>query len=178
MYKIENVYSLKISNYDNLIVGLIIDIGQNWIAIKYIPVDYVVDGLMFINRKQIVESHRGRHEMFVEKVLSAKGIEANYPVKFDLNESFFQSLRENAADSLIQISCKDETKTFIGRMVSYDKNGINLSLIDEHALWVEESYYKYSEIKVIQIANDYLFSMQSIIDLIEPPINPLNLSLL
>lgn len=49
---INNVVSINLKNKKEF-EGILVDISDDWCYIKYIPVDYVVDGFVMINQRYI-----------------------------------------------------------------------------------------------------------------------------
>ncbi|MDQ1855449.1 hypothetical protein [Chryseobacterium sp. WLY505] len=50
-----------------------VDISDDWCYIKYIPVDYVVDGFVLISRRHIKNIQRSDKYDFKENILRLKG---------------------------------------------------------------------------------------------------------
>ena len=58
-----------IENY----TGYIIDCNDDWILLKYNPVNYLIDGYLILQRKYIIEFQRNSKEKFIQKIIDLKG---------------------------------------------------------------------------------------------------------
>jgi hypothetical protein len=78
-YRVEYV---QLAGWEADEVGLWVAENEDWLLLKHIPADYVVDGYALIVKAHIVsrKSHRNRKQ--VEQVLKLKGIQPEMPLNF------------------------------------------------------------------------------------------------
>ena len=68
------IYSFFLNRRKEIITGITMYIGNKWVLLRYIPVDYVIDGYVLIKRKHIKDINRKEREIFKENVLRIKGL--------------------------------------------------------------------------------------------------------
>ena len=143
----------------NYIQGIIVDTGLNWVLLKYIPVDYVVDGFVFINTKYISKIDISDDDLFTENILKLKGVDFYTPLKFDLEnaDQFLKTLKEKSI--LISIELKNPEKNYVGLITIEREKSMRVHLISKRADLLKEETFLYSELRAIYFENDYLYSL-------------------
>ncbi|MGI4872539.1 MAG: hypothetical protein ACRYFX_15350 [Janthinobacterium lividum] len=68
-------------------VGLWLAENEEWVLLREIPVDYVVDGYVLLAKEHILSRKPKRGRKQVEQVLQLKGIKAELPPKFTFLET-------------------------------------------------------------------------------------------
>lgn len=83
-YRVEYV---QLAGWESDKVGLWLAENEDWVLLREIPVDYVVDGYVLLAKEHIIsrEPKRGRKQ--VEQVLQWKGIKAELPPNFAFQET-------------------------------------------------------------------------------------------
>ena len=78
-YRVEYV---QLAGWKADVVGLWLAENEDWLLLRQIPVDYVVDGYVLLAKEHIVsrEPKRGRKQ--VEQVLRLKNVKAELPPNF------------------------------------------------------------------------------------------------
>ena len=80
-YKVEYV-QLRSWNAD--ITGLWLAENEDWLLLRYIPVDYQVDGFVLIAKHHIATREPGKGRKQTELLLKLKGVKAELPLGFKL----------------------------------------------------------------------------------------------
>ena len=78
-YRVEYV---QIAGWEADVVGLWLAENQDWLLLRSIPVDYVVDGYVLVVKEHIVSRKPHRDRKQVEQVLKLKGIQPEVPPNF------------------------------------------------------------------------------------------------
>lgn len=73
------VERFKIRNWEEEQIGLVIDEADDWVLVKHIPVDYVIDGYRLYRKKFIEKRYRHTKDSRTEKVLSLRNLKADKP---------------------------------------------------------------------------------------------------
>ncbi|TZF99907.1 hypothetical protein FW781_08250 (plasmid) [Chryseobacterium panacisoli] len=150
--------------------GLLIDISEDWCYLKYIPVDYVVDGFMLINRRYIKNIEGLDDHNFKENILRLKGViaEKNIELNIDDNVKLLSDMQSKV--ELIQIELKDPDKCYIGKIDLVKEHSFKARLLSPRAKWLLIESFLYKEIRAIYFDNDYVNSLQ----LVSSPISDLD----
>jgi hypothetical protein len=69
---IGQLVSIRYSDRPTPTFGFVIDYSDDWILLKYNPVDYIVDGYIILRNKNIEGIRRDANEKFREKVIILK----------------------------------------------------------------------------------------------------------
>ena len=153
------VYTFKLRGRKELITGIVVDYSQEWIMIKYIPVDYVIDGYRIIKKKYISTFWRKDDEEFKEVVIKAKKIDfSNHkiiPIE-NTNEMFNFFLKNNI---VIQFDLNDESIAYIGLLTKILSKSFYIKNLSPKGIWIDEQSFKIESIRTIQIDNDYIISL-------------------
>ena len=81
------VETYKIKNWEDTETGLLISENKDWILVKHIPVDYVIDGYRLYKKEFVVDRINTKKEKQIEKVLELKSIENNPPENFEFSDT-------------------------------------------------------------------------------------------
>ncbi|MBT2559185.1 hypothetical protein J7E24_15450 [Hymenobacter sp. ISL-91] len=163
MQYLQQVATVKVRGQSGL-RGIILAIGEKWELLRSIPVDYVVDGMLLINQKHIVKKTRRDEDEFVEKILRLKMVPFENTQQFDLNSTpnLFTQLQQQ--EKLVQFTLHDDSVNFIGQITQVNHKSFRCQLISVKAAWLQEVNIKYSSIRTIGLATDYVLSLQLAVD--------------
>jgi hypothetical protein len=78
-YRVEYV---QLAGWEENITGLWLAENEDWLLLRYIPVDYVVDGYALIAKTHIADRGAEKKYQQVAQVLKLKGIKAEVPAGF------------------------------------------------------------------------------------------------
>ena len=68
-----NLYSFKIKGFVNKSRGIFLQVGEDWLLIKSLFADYILDGYQLLNKKYILSINQSEGDIFTQKVLTANG---------------------------------------------------------------------------------------------------------
>ncbi len=166
---INNVVSINLKNKKEF-EGILVDISDDWCYIKYIPVDYVVDGFVMINQRYIKNIQRSEEHEFKENILRLKGVIAKKSVELNIDDNIKLLSDMQSKIELIQIELKYPHKCYIGKIHLVKGHSFKARLLSPKANWLLIESFLYKEIRAIYFDNDYVNSLQ----LVLPPISDLD----
>jgi hypothetical protein len=161
---IDGVVSIKIRGFDT-IQGIVLSKGTQWTLIKYIPNDFLVDGIAFINNKYLVGMTKTENDHFKEKVLKLKNIDFSTAFGYNLQEDeplFSELMLEKG---LIQIYLQDKDRSYIGNILKVSNKSFRYRMLSIKAIWLKDYPINYSSVRMIHVNNDYLKSLTLLLEL-------------
>ncbi len=147
----------KINGWKDLETGLLIDEIENWILVKHIPIDYVIDGFKIYNKKFIEERLHSDKEKQIEKVLRLKGIKVETPVDFKFHDTEGQLKWVEDKYGVFEFQDDDESEVIYGRINRVMNDTMVIDMIKSDGS-VETNYeyeFDLNEIRAISFETDY-----------------------
>lgn len=156
---ISRVVSVKIRN-GAIFKGVLTAVGASWVILKYIPVDYVVDGLVLVSTKYILDVGVSDEDLFKEKILQLKNVDfsTSAGLNLDVQEQLFAELKRQ--DNLIRIELKDHDKSYVGKITVVREKSMKVQLIDTRCNKLSEETFLYNEMRAVYFHDDYLQSLE------------------
>ncbi|NDV58954.1 hypothetical protein [Bacteroides sp. 519] len=152
-------YTFRIKGRKRSESGIFIDEGTDWILIRSLFSDYLIDGYKIINKNYIVSVSRNEEDIFTEKVLKANNKD-NYSVeKIPLEtNSLFNYLKEQQI--VFDISIHLENSTYVGKIKKILTHSFYLYLLSPKGEWLDEiDLFKKKSIRLISFNTDYIQSL-------------------
>lgn len=140
--------------------GVLIDVGVKWILLKYIPVDYVVDGYILINTNYLLDIEIFEEDIFTEEILKLKKINLDLKFDFNLDNSEELFLKMKNEDEIIKIELKEHTKSYVGKLTIVREKSMKVHLFNKKCIWMKEEVFLYNELRVIYFKDDYIESLK------------------
>lgn len=156
-----NFYTIYLKGRKTFLQGILISAGTEWILLRYIPVDYVLDGFLLIRTRYIKEIKRGANEIFNEKVIHLKLVADEKINDQNINLS-------NSSDVLyylmqnqitIQFDFHDDSVTYVGSIKNIYTKTIQIQSMNPEGEWEEKESCLMERIRTIQFDNDYINSL-------------------
>lgn len=155
-------------NRDESLNGICFKKEQIITGIIFNPVDYVLDGLKFINSARI-ESMIVEDDNFKEKVLkqkaqkyfdeSSKKIFKNHPI-----HNFQELFRMiHSLELLCEMSLSEEDVIYIGKVVEVYDDSIDIDFFDTECKLLDNAYVEYEDITCVTIFSDYVDTLCEVI---------------
>lgn len=140
--------------------GILRAAGSKWVLLRYIPVDYVVDGLVLINTKYISNVGASDSDLFKEQILKLKNVDfvANDRLNLETTEQLFSELRKQG--DLVRIELKDHNKSYVGKITVVREKSMKVQLIDTRCNKLSEETFLYNKLRAIYFHDDYLQSLE------------------
>lgn len=140
--------------------GVFLNFDSKWSLLKFIPVDYVLDGFVLINNNYISAINVSEDDSFTNEVVKLKtndfGTYSSLNLKSDL--MLFNDIRNEI--NLIKIELKDHYKSYVGKITEVKEKNMKVYLLDARCNWLKEEIFLYKEIRAIYFKDDYLDSLQ------------------
>lgn len=153
-------FEIKDWSIQNEILGILIQEASDWILIRPLLVNYMLDGLMFVNRKYITSISRGYNEILSENILKSNG-QLNFVPDLEIeltNEFIFKYLFEEQI--MIEVQLRDDSIAYFGCIKKICPKSFYLKLMDSKGHWLDYSYlFRYETIRSIEINSNYINSL-------------------
>ena len=157
------VESFKIKGWEERESGLIIAEHDEWVLVKHIPLDFMVDGYK-LYRKKFIKSRKAREEEArMERVMRLKQIPLEAPEGFAFG-SVLDILRwSEQTYGLFEFQGEEEYESYFGKENQLiDDETLMIDLIDDDGD-IEEDYefpFSLQDVRVITFATDYFYSIR------------------
>jgi hypothetical protein len=156
------VESFVVSGWEDEETGLIIDENDQWVLVKYIPVDYLIDGYKLYKKEFIVERIYAKEEELIEKVLTLKGVKEDKPLGFKFLDTFdfLQWIQDSYG--LFEFQDRDQTELFYGRINQVKDDVLSIDMIKTWGQVEIGYHHKFfiHEIRSITFDSDYFNSIK------------------
>lgn len=158
------IIKYKISRYGKSpLVGVKIKEGQQWASIKYNEVDYIIDGIRFINTKYICRQTKVEANDMVAKVIPLKyndvlkDRELVGRLNLDSYHGFFCDLIPMGF--LVEIGLDKEDCIYVGTITKVNEKSVTFDTIGTFAEDTGMMNIPFDRIRYISIETDYLNSL-------------------
>lgn len=155
------VETYKIKDWKEKETGLLIDENEDWILVKYIPVDYVIDGYK-IYKKSVVEKRKSKtKEEKIARVLQLKKIETKTPESLSL-DSVLEILKWSEKKYGLFEFQDNEGDLFYGKLNKVKVDMFYIDLINSNGNIEKEYDYNFLiyEVAAIAFESDYFESIR------------------
>ena len=156
------VESYKILDWADSARGLLIAENEEWILVKHIPVDYVIDGYKLYKKEYVIERIRTEQEKTIEKVLTLKNVSLDLPINFKFSDTIGLLGWVESNYGIFEFQDEDDTELFYGKVNRVENNSLVIDMIRVDGS-VESNYdyeFDISEIRAITFETDYHTSVQ------------------
>ncbi len=163
--KENQVYSILIENWDEEVTGLFLKENKEWIAFYDNQNDFLLDGIRYIQKKNIDEIIRESDDVFKEKIFSLKGITSStvqVPFLKESTEDLFIQLEQN--ETLFHFDTDDEEEMFVGKVIAVFSDSFKFQALNSVGVWDESFICDFSDVSSIAINNDYLNSLELLLN--------------
>jgi len=157
-----NVESFEVDGWEELQTGVTLSENHDWLLVKHIPVDYVLDGYKLYNKKFIKKRINSTEERIIEKVLTLKGTIINGADDFIFADTIELLKWSQNKFGLFEFQDDEEAAVFFGRIKSVIDNILIIDFIDKKGE-VDDEYdceFKIDEIRTISFESDYFNSIR------------------
>jgi len=156
------VENYEIKDWEDSEQGLLITENEDWILVKHIPVDYVVDGYKLYKKEFVDKRLRTEKEEQIEKVLILKSIKTESPKNFKFADTTGLLVWVESVYGIFEFQDHDETELFYGKKNRIEENILKIDMIKSDGS-VETNYdfeFDINDIRVITFETDYHLSIQ------------------
>lgn len=154
--------NIKISRRPELISGIQLQEGNDWIVLLENPVDYVLDGYAIINKKfikSIVEPFNKDNFKYKIFNMKYKNVSNNQYFELDTCKDLISLLEKT--DKLIGLELESADYNIVGKISKINDKSFVLRMFGVKGVFLREENFKYSSIRQINIDTDYLLSLEN-----------------
>lgn len=150
------VESYKIKGWKGKERGLLIDENEDWILVKHIPIDYVVDGYKIYKKSAVKKRKSKAKEAKIAKVLKLKNTNVSSPNTFNFSKEIEILEWSEKQYGLFEFQTKKE-ESFYGKIHSKSEAYFTIDAISpEGNIEAGFSYdFKSKDVIAITVESDY-----------------------
>lgn len=156
------VESFEVEGWEEKQTGLVVLENEEWLLVKDIPVDYVVDGYKIYKKQFINNRLQEDNEKKIERVLKLKGVEANAPEGLTLGSVAEILAWCEARFGLFEFQDGEDDELFYGRINTIEGRSLIIDSIktDGKTEFEFDCEFDMDEIRVITFESDYFNSIR------------------
>lgn len=155
------VETYKIEGSQEKETGLVIAENKDWILVKHIPIDYVIDGYRLYKKKYIVKRKTKAKQEKIARVLTLKNTQITAPTNFKFGTDLEILKWSKKTYGLFEFQDND-TELFYGTLHTVEEESFMINLIKANGKIVPEYDYEFNteEVRVIAFQSDYFESIR------------------
>ena len=156
------VETYKIKGWKEKETGLLVSENEEWILVKHIPVDYVIDGFK-LYRKKFIKSRKSKSkEQQIRQVLELKKVKSIEPESFKFSNAIEILNWSEEKYGLFEFQDNDETDLIYGKINRATKKNLIIDMIKADGRIEEEFDFVFSlnKIRTITFESDYFESIR------------------
>lgn len=153
-------FTFQYTDCEDIYTGYVIDFSDNWLLMKLITSDYVVDGYIILNRKYIKEYKREERQKFTQKIIDLKGEKPTSKDIIPLTD--LKTIVTFLSDKygLFQFDMRTHKTCWLGKVKKITGNDMKIDYLNPRAIWsTTMPTYKLGNIRTIQFDTDYINSL-------------------
>jgi hypothetical protein len=157
-----NVESFEVDGWDELQTGITLSENEEWLLVKHIPYDFLVDGYKLYNKTFIKRRINSTNERLIERVLQLKNETIDFPTDFEFLNTIDLLKWSQSRFGIFEFQDDDEEALFYGRINRILNNILIIDFIDKKGI-VEEDYdyeFEIDQIRTISFQNNYFNSIR------------------
>ncbi len=152
----------KIKRFKELITGILLGCGTRWSLVRLNVIDYVLDGLLFINKKYVVCENEIKEDTIHHKILTIKnGVEDMQPLDnpniLDDDNLLYTYLKGKELLVAVCLHCEDVV--YVGKIKDVGQTYFVLDTYDTELRKSGMMKIEFTKVRYVQIHTDYLDSL-------------------
>jgi hypothetical protein len=154
------VETFELRDWEEPETGLVLAENEDWVLLRYVYADYMVDGWKLIRKSMIQERESGEDEAQIERVLRLKGEKGEVPAGFSLGSEM--EMISWIADQYGFVEIQDEEEEIAFAIVLGEDEGEGELLFDMILADGEvepDCVLPFKEICIISFDGDYFRSV-------------------
>jgi len=152
--------TVKFSDREESYSGIVVDSNQDWVLLKYNPVDFVIDGYAILKVSSVSEIERGDEELFREKVINLKGIKVDTSDEMPLTNLEVILEHVTRKFGVFMLENAQEEECYLGRLKEVDADIYVIDFLDPEGKWEGEIEFEFDEIRSVMFDSDYVNSLK------------------
>lgn len=151
------VETFIIKDWEDAETGLIIEENEEWVLMKHIPVDYLIDGYKLIRKSAIEERVHSSIETNIERVLKLKKINTNKPANFKFGDTLSLLKWTEANYEILEFQDDSESELIYGKLKRVEGDDFTIDFINADGTVDPLFDYEFSleAIRIIAFDSDY-----------------------
>lgn len=159
-YRVEYV---QLTGWETDEVGLWVAESPEWLLLRHIPADYVVDGYVLLRKAHIRGRRPGEHHEQVALVLQLKGVEAKAPAGFEFLPGVEMLRWVEQHYNLVEVADEEES-SFFGWLNEADPVQFWLDFLTPEgeldARDPDDEPFLLADVQLIRFGTDYFNSLK------------------
>lgn len=159
-YRVEYV---QLRGWQADVTGLWLAENEDWLLLRYIPVDYVVDGFVLLAKQHITSRKPQKGRKQTEQILRLKGVQQVLPPDFGFSDTPSLLRWTQERYGLVHFM-EEESSAYFGWLNEADLVHFWLDTLDPNATVVareeDEPPFVFGEIRLIFFNDDYSQSLK------------------
>lgn len=155
------VEKLKIKGWKKKVVGIIISENNQWVLVKHVEVDYLVDGFKIYNKNFIIKRIPVSENDSLHIVLNLKKVALDFPKSFKFCSTIELLKWSEKKYGLFEFQDDVENELFYGKLNSFNKDEFIIDMIKSDGK-IEFKYdysFDLNEIRSLAFESDYFNSI-------------------
>jgi hypothetical protein len=146
--------------------GLLLAENDEWILVKHIPADYVIDGYRLYKKKFVENRERDETERQIERVLKLKGVDAAMPEGFEFSDTIGLLQWVESKYGLFEFQDDDESELFYGTLQNVENGSLSINMITAKGEEDPEFDFEFEidKIRILEFETDYHLSIKLLWD--------------
>ena len=156
------VERFEIQDWEEPQTGLLLAENEEWVLVKHIPVDFVVDGYKLYKKQFILSRSNGAEEQLIERVLKLKNETTALPERFEFQATADVLRWSQREFDLFEFQDEDETELFYGRINRLEKSDLIIDMVlSDGTLELDyDIVFNIDAIRAITFGSDYFNSIR------------------
>lgn len=161
---LRQLISIEFEDKKDIVTGFLIDYTEDWILLKYNPVDFILDGYLILKNKNIKSVIRDEQVEFTERVIKLKGLNTTTGEIIPLNDlsSILHFLNDKY--EIFQIATKREKAAYLGKLIVINNEELIIDFLETRGKFVGEMSFNPNKIRVIEFDTDYINSLKLVVE--------------
>lgn len=155
------VETYKIKGWKKRETGLLVAENKDWILVKYIAEDYLIDGYKLFQKKYIKKRMSGAEEKLQARVLKLKKVKATNPKKFKFGSTSNVLKWVEKNYGLFEFQDNEEKELFFGKINQIKGDELIIDMINTEGGIEKNDNWVFSlkKIRSITFDSDYFRSL-------------------
>ena len=156
------VERFEIQDWEEPQTGLLLAENEEWVLVKHIPVDFVVDGYKLYKKQFILSRSNGAEEQLIARVLKLKNETTALPERFEFQATADVLRWSQREFDLFEFQDEDETELFYGRINRLEKSDLIIDMVlSDGTLELDyDIVFNIDAIRAITFGSDYFNSIR------------------
>jgi hypothetical protein len=157
---IGKLISIEFTDKKVIVSGFLIDYNEDWILLRFNPVDYILDGYIILKNKNIQSVIRDENEEFTERVIKLKGLKTSSDeiVPIQSLSSILNYL--NHKHGIFQIAKRSDKAVYLGKLIELNEEELVIDFLETKGIFGGEMSFNPKKIRAIEFDTDYINSLK------------------